>query len=169
MKLPHDDGIVQIRVATMRDATWIAHHFSDEDWGEAACQLPDDVSKVQLGMAMACEKHAYVACLRTEPVFLFGFQAKSPVGLEVFGMGTPKSRRVIPVVTRWMVNVRGPAFEAEGYRWAEARSIATHDAAHGWLEATGAIRSAVLPEYGKDGEDFLLFRWLYSSYKNTKE
>jgi len=162
---PYTSGIVEIRAATLRDATWVAYHFNDDDWTEAACQLPDSVSKIDVGAALSTERYSYVAFLRGEPVFLFGFSPRSPVGMEVFGMGTDKSKRVIPVVTRWMREIRGPAFVADGYRWFEARSIATHTLAHGWLEALGATRCATLPEFGKDGEEFFLFRLLYSAYK----
>ena len=34
-----------------------------------------------------------------------------------------------------------------------------HDVAARWLRYMGAAEECVLPRYGKDGEDFILFSW----------
>ena len=154
---------IHIGHATNRDAGWITAHMRSGDRQEVSCQFPSATDQ-ELAVALASEKDAYIAYRDGEPVLLFGVSPMCEVGLSVWALGTDKAKRVIPHVTRYFVNQLMPVKMREGYRWMEARSIATHYEAHEWMKKTGAEARLRLPDYGKDHEDFILFRWTTSSY-----
>ena len=157
---------VDIVEATARDASFVTYNMRADDWAEVSCQLMEGVGKADVGLAVLDAEFAFVARLAGTPAFLFGFSPYMPVGLSVFGFGTKLAQRTIPAVTRFMREVQGPALAALGYRHIEARSLASHHDAHRWMEGGGAVKVAELPNYGKDGEDFFLFRWTEEVYKH---
>lgn len=52
-----------------------------------------------------------------------------------------------------------PAMLAAGGRRAEARSHAAHSEAHRWLTWLGFVAESRMPEFGRNGEEFILFVW----------
>lgn len=58
-------------------------------------------------------------------------------------------------VERWI----RPAMLAAGARRAEARSHAEHADAHRWLTWLGFVAETRLPDFGRGGEEFILFAW----------
>jgi hypothetical protein len=52
-----------------------------------------------------------------------------------------------------------PYLVENGAHRCEARSIDGHSQAHRWLRLLGASQEARLRRYGRNGEDFLVFRW----------
>lgn len=52
-----------------------------------------------------------------------------------------------------------PAMLDAGGRRAEARSHASHSEAHRWLTWLGFVAESRMPEFGRNGEEFILFVW----------
>lgn len=49
----------------------------------------------------------------------------------------------------------------------ECRSLSTHADAHRFIEAIGLRRESVLPRYGRDGEDFIVFALIVENVERT--
>lgn len=62
-------------------------------------------------------------------------------------------------VTRFIRTSMIPGLVDRGAHRCEARSIISHTEAHRWLRSLGATEEARLRRYGRNGEDFLVFRW----------
>lgn len=154
---------IHINNANVRDASWITCNMREKDRQEVFCQFPTASSR-DLGVALAQEEDAYIAYRDGEPVMLFGVSPMCQVGLSVWAVGTKGCERCIPKITRFFMQEIMPRKMQEGYRWMEARSLATHYDAHVWMKKTGAEPRLKLEEYGNDGEDFILFRWTTHSY-----
>jgi hypothetical protein len=73
---------------------------------------------------------------------------------------------VARAVTRW-IKATTRDFIAGGAHRAECRSLATHTTAHRWLERLGAVREAVLPDYGRNRETFYLYAWTHQPTGDT--
>ena len=141
-----------------RDLTYIAANMSDADWHEVSCQLAPGVTRLEVAW-VALQYGAWVATIDGQPVACFGFAQRSATTLEAFAWGTDRMSRAVPAITRFIRRDLAPGWFAQGVRRLEARSLDTHEAAHRWMTATGAVREAVLPDCGRDGEDFILFAW----------
>jgi len=61
--------------------------------------------------------------------------------------------------TRAVLRGLKPAMLAAGARRAEARSASTHFFAHEWLIRLGFVAEVRLRDFGRDGEEFILFAW----------
>lgn len=73
---------------------------------------------------------------------------------------TDRWPEVAAAATRTARRILRPALLAAGARRAECRSLASHRDAHRWLRALGARREARIPQFGKNGEDFVAYAWL---------
>ena len=149
---------VTIVPATVRDVTYIAADMRPDDWREIACQVHDGVTPGQIAAAAVAHGESYVATLDGQPVAAFGVMPATVNVLTIWAWGTPRTRRVVPAITRFTIADLVPRWLAAGITRVEARSIAGHDAAHRWLRALGTTETA-LPEWGKGGEAFILFAW----------
>jgi hypothetical protein len=146
-----------IALSTLRDATYITANLRPSDLEEVASQYAH-FDPEALGWAMHVAEYSYVASYKGTPAVLFGASAYGSTTASVWAVGTHRTRRVIPEVTRFCLGPLRQQLRHDGFRWAEARSIATHVDAHRWLEGMGAVAVATLTGYGVQGEDFILFR-----------
>lgn len=82
-----------------------------------------------------------------------------PGVVAAFAFGTPDwhhaARGIIKHVRHWLI----PCLQAANYHRGEAFSLASNVDAHRFIEATGGEREAYLHQYGRDQEDFVLYRW----------
>lgn len=153
-----------ILAATLRDASWITANLRPLDRQETYCQLPEGVGNVQLA-AFLVERGALIAYDREEPVLLFGTAPMTTCALSVWALGTERTPRVIPEVSRHFIADHIPQRLDQGFLTMEARSIATHGEAHRWMEGMGGERHGDAYLYGKGGEFFVTYRWTVSSYR----
>lgn len=75
--------------------------------------------------------------------------------------------RCVPAITRHFYAVLGPAVANAGAWRVEARALASNELALRWLRRLSATERCVLPNYGKNGEDFVLFDWTRESWANV--
>lgn len=74
-------------------------------------------------------------------------------------LGTPDFPKIGTHVTKFISRDMRDMLKARNAVRLEARSHIEHHDAHRWLELLGAEKEAVLQRYGKNGEDFVIYRW----------
>lgn len=79
---------------------------------------------------------------------------------SVFMVATDDWPKVALATTRAIVKGLIPYLKEAGAHRAECYSHAGHETAHRWLVMLGATPEARLRAYGRNGEDYVLFRWL---------
>ena len=149
---------VEIVPATLRDLTFIAANMRAEDWREIACQFPEGITRTEIAALAGQFGESWVAVSSAQPVAAFGAAPLTCNVLTGWAWGTRRMRRAVPAITRFMREDCAPRWVDAGITRLEARSIAGHDEAHKWMRALGADEQPC-PEWGRDGEDFILFSW----------
>lgn len=161
---------VLIKPAVLRDASFITANLRQIDYEEAFCQLPDKATTIELAWWLLHAGDAFIAYNKNDwPVFLFGTSPMSATCYNVWGLGTDETTRVIPEVTRYLMTTHIEKRIAEGARTMEARSLASHTEAHGWMRGVGATQLGEPFEYGKGGEHFVLFRFTVAGYRAMRD
>lgn len=151
---------VTIEPACFRDASYIVANMRPGDRDEIMCQVPLGTKSYEIAKFMIEGGDAYVAYWKGTPVMLFGTNPLNSAVMCIWAIGTKHTWRVIHAVSRFMMNVHLPAqVETHGYKAMEARSHITHEAAHRWMQSTGAVVWGPPFVYGMNGEKFLMFRW----------
>lgn len=141
------------------------------------------VASVALRMREADAREIYACRWVRDPLSIaqtvaaaarFGFVALTPAGspaavvaaleqwpgnYQVAMFATDDWPQVAWSTTRAVQRHMRPAMLAAGARRAEARSHAEHAHAHRWLGWLGFVAEARLADFGKDGEEFILFSW----------
>lgn len=161
---------VEIRPAVFRDVSFVAAHMRDEDAAEIYCLFPDGSTSLDVAaLSYANTEHAYCAWVSGSPVAAFGFSPDTPAGTvcSVWAFGTRAFTRAVPAISRYCTKVLAPRLLAEGVQRIEVRSIKGHDIAHNWLRRLGARREAVLRNWGKGGETFILWSWTDKEWKSN--
>jgi len=141
----------------LRDCTYVLANLREADRVELQGTYGDATA---LDIAAVClsTPWAYQIRLHDRPVAIFGASPISATTVSAWAVGTGHFTRAVPALTRFINGPLAHDLRLHGYRWAEARSIASHDAAHRWLVALGASPVATLTGFGAGGEDFVLFR-----------
>lgn len=142
------------RVLIVEDATdveaWsIAEDMRDSDRYEAACfGLSPEAAVITSCTASA---DSFVAYLDDDPVFAFGTIHVMPHVRQLWGFGTPKTKRVVPEITRYTKTVWLPSLWEQGVRRIQVHLPATNLASIGWLESFGMIAEATMRDFSTNG------------------
>lgn len=147
---------------TLRDLSYIAANLRKEDRAEIDCQFNEWTP--ELLALSALQGFAYAVELDGNPEAAFG-AAEARQGLWIaWSWGTRRMWRCVPRITSFFYQVLGPDVAARGAWRVEARAMAGNDLACRWLNRLGANERCLLPAYGKNGEDFILFDWTRESW-----
>jgi hypothetical protein len=109
--------------------------------------------------AMIIPDMSWIAAHNGEPVAAFGAIPIHPRVWSVWMFSTDKWPKVALGVTRFIKKTMIPSLKATGALRAECKSHFRHSVAHKWLEMLGATKESTLENYGKNGEDFYLYKW----------
>ncbi len=109
---------------------------------------------------------AAIAYVDDVPAMFFGIGVVSAACASVWAVGTRKSWRVVPEVTRFWRSDFVPWLLEHDFRFAEARSLATNSRAHRWMRSLGAEQHGPAMPFGTHDEPFLLFRWTVAGYRS---
>lgn len=102
----------------------------------------------------------FVACLGDGmPAAVVGASLLWPGVAQVGMFATPRWREIAARLSRHVKHEWIPGLRAAGVRRAHAYSLASHHVAHRWIRWLGGEQEALLRGWGRDGQDFLLFRW----------
>lgn len=141
----------------LRDASFVMGSLRPLDRLEVSC-LHEPWHPVDTAYVCRQSTYGYTAFREGVPTAIFGAHHMNATTVSAWMLGTGDTRRVVPAITRFVMGPLRRQLVADGYRWAEARSIEGHADAHRWIEHMGGEPVADLPSYGKDGENFILFR-----------
>jgi hypothetical protein len=94
-----------------------------------------------------------------EPAAVVCAREEWPGFYQVAMFATVDWPAVAASTTRAVLQLLKPAMLAAGVRRAEARSAAAHASAHAWLIRLGFVAEVRLRDFGRDGEEFILFAW----------
>lgn len=154
---------VEIRPANMLHLSWIAAYMRPADRAEIMCQLPEGTPTHHLAAALLGGE-SWIAYIDDDPVAGFGVSPLNVAALSVWAFGTQRMQRTVPAITRFVRDERVPQWVADGYQIMEARSAVEHHVAHRWMLSTGAEIIGPPFPFGRDRNEFLLFRWTASTF-----
>lgn len=149
---------VEIVRLTGEDALYVAHHMRENDrleinatrWDESPWRFAADCANLP-GIS-------YCALLDGEPVVIGGVALHQPGLGQAWMVGTDKFAQVAVSLTRFSRDVITRMLRDDsGINRIQAFSAAFHEESHKWLKAVGLNAITPLPQYGKGGEDFLIF------------
>lgn len=152
-------AVIEVVDATLRDMSYVLYHLNPKDEEETACQIDPGLRRDHLAYMLLMSGDNFAVRIDGQPAAVFGTAPLNRATLSVWALGTDRMHKVLPAISRHLIDVHLPAKIAEGYRYMEARSLSTHEEAHRWLRWLGATVLGEPHPYGTAGETFLLFRW----------
>lgn len=97
---------------------------------------------------------------RENPIAVFGAAEIWPGYRSAWMLATDEFPTIGLPLTRFVKKTIIPMlFDEMGMRRGEARSSVENVVSHRWLKSLGAVQEGILKNYGKAGEDFIIFRW----------
>ena len=91
------------------------------------------------------------------PVCIGGTITPWPGVISLLFFATPEFPKIGLTITRWIGKELFPRYFDAGVHRIQAVSLDGYDEVHRWLGALGLEREAVLPAFGRNGEDFVQF------------
>lgn len=158
-----------IEPACLRDASYVFANMRDMDREEVMCQMPDGIRMHEIAWAMIQNGDNFVAKHKGVPVMVYGTAPMNIATLSIWAIGTKRTFRVLPAVTRHVIHDHLPARLEQGFVSMEARSHVGHAEAHYWMRSTGAVALGEPFVYGREGTKFLLFRWTPEALAAARE
>ena len=102
-----------------------------------------------------------IAYIDGKPAALFGFSCHlKPRVYDVWMFGTDDFTKAIFPLMRWCRNAANDILSIEKAHRLQAQSRADHFEAHKLIKAMGGIEECRLEGWGKDGSDYLMFKWI---------
>lgn len=157
---------IEIKPSCLRDTSYVFGNLNPADLAEVSCQLPDGVRPQQLAPIYVGLPRSLVAYVDDVPAMAFGVGMINAACASAWAVGTVKSWRAVPDVTRFWHDELVPWTIDRGFRFVEARSLVTNVRAHRWMESLGAEAVTDPLPFGKADEPFILFRWTVASYRS---
>lgn len=101
----------------------------------------------------------WTAYFAEHPACIIGAYPLHPGVWGLYGFGTPAYAMVIREVTKHARRFMMPAIVNAGAHRGQCISPVGHEETHRWLRFLGAKEEARLHQFGKGGEDCILFAW----------
>jgi hypothetical protein len=105
---------------------------------------------------------SWLVCINQEPVASLGAILVWPGHWNVWAFGTSRWGQAARAITKHVRRVMIPMLLEIGAKSVAAYVHAAHTQACAWLEFLGA-KGTLLSKWGKNGEDFVLYRWFRES------
>jgi hypothetical protein len=159
---------IRIEAATAEMLRYILEHLSDIDRIELEATAWDN-RRIADALVSRIMDGAMVAMIAKgdRPITACGLVPLSPTVAVAFAFSTPEYRRAIIPVTRFIRGF-GTAFAIKtAIRRIEFRALAARPDVGRWVRLLGAKPEATLSCFGKNGEDFILYRWLRDEYAQS--
>lgn len=140
------------------DVHYVVSHMREIDREEIfATQWGHDLRRITRACMQASENSWVFSHGR--PIAVAGGAEMHPGCWQVFMLATDDFRQISTGLTKFLKRAMIPRLTQVGARRAQCLSMAGHTEAHQWLELLGFKRTAVLEQYGREGQDFYLFSW----------
>jgi len=146
--------------ANLRDLSYVASNLRPHDRHEIDCQSAWWSPALIAHGAM--RGFAYVVWLDHNPEAAFGAAEERPGLWHIWAWGTERIDRCVPAIKRFSLNTLMIDVLNAGALRAEARALDANKKAHTLIRHLHGREAAVLRNYGKNGEKFLLFEWVRS-------
>ena len=151
---------MNLRKLNLLDVAYVCARLRDADRREIfATRRTDEPDALAVEIIRYWGPIGWVATHNDRPVALVGATETWPGVWSAWMMATDEFPMVARRVTRFVKRVMIPGLVDLGAHRCEARSIDGHTEAHRWLRVLGATEEARLRRYGRNGEDFLVFRF----------
>lgn len=137
----------------------VARNLRERDREELFATSWTDTAEEVAERAAAAGAMRWVACLDGEPVALIGVTPRWPKVWQAWAFGTDHWPRVVLSLTRHARRFMLPAVFHSGAIRVECYALESHTDARRWLVALGAQAERTLPDWGKQGETFVVYRW----------
>lgn len=138
----------------------VCRHMRAKDAEEIfATQWSDDRDVLAQNVLQVCKFGYILHADDGTPVVCGGAVALWPGVWSVWMFATDRFDEIAIATHRFAKTIFFPALEDVGYVRLECRSIVSHTTAHRWLESLGGRCESAVSNYGKDGQDFLLYCW----------
>lgn len=135
------------------------------DYREMACVIEDFTPEKLSARCSLLRKHVVVAWADELPVAVMGGVPVHPTLYNGYMFATDRFPVIGLPMTRWCRHGFFPGLRRLGARRVEAHSIEGHTSAHRWIEAIGAKKESVVPQFGMNGETFIRFAYLWDEGK----
>lgn len=99
------------------------------------------------------------AYLDGAPIAMIGMVERWPGVWSMWAFGTDDWPRAIIALTRLARWTMLTTIHKAGFHRADCLALETHDDARKWLTALGAEHETTLDKWGKNGENFVVYRW----------
>lgn len=124
-----------------------------------AMRFGDDDESLAEDIALRWGAWSFCAWHEGLPVAIFGARELWPGVWSAWMIATDDFPKVALGLTKFVRRVIMPHLIKMGAHRVEAISMDGHTEAHRWLRAIGSVQEARLRRYGRNGEDYLVFRW----------
>lgn len=149
-----------IETATTEQVREVAFNMRGRDFEElratSFCATRDELAD-ELARRYGGRDDVMCGSLNGEPVYIGGTIETWPGVMSLLFFATPEFRRCGLEATRFITRQLFPRYERAGIHRIQAVSLEGYAEVHAWLETLGLKREAVLPRFGKDGQDFVQF------------
>lgn len=149
---------------TLEHALRVARNMRESDRREVMATRWNDNSEE---FALECYRVSGVSWVAInkdgEPVVMGGFAFNSPGVATAWMVGTDKWLSVALEVSRFSKKSIRTLFSGNDIHRVQAFSALFHVESHRWLKVIGLTPEHLLPKWGKDEDDFILFEALKGS------
>jgi hypothetical protein len=151
---------MNLRKLNLLDVAYVCRHMRAADAHEIfATRRTDDPDALAVEIIRYWGPMGFVAVDGELPVALFGATETWPGVWTAWMMATDEFPSVALGLTKFVKRRMIPELIGMGAFRGEARSVDGHTEAHRWLRVLGGVEEARLRRYGRNGEDFLVFRF----------
>jgi hypothetical protein len=143
-----------------QDVVHVVHHLRERDRREIfALRWNDDVDSFIADVVSVAGALWSAWRLDGEPIALNGVVPVRPGVCLAGAFGTDKWAHAVRAITRHAREVTIPLLHHAGYHRGEAYALAANVEGRSWIELLGGEREAYLEAFGRNKEDFILYRW----------
>lgn len=146
-----------IRDVTWKEAIYVCTHMRADDFDEVMATRWDNDAHSFAAECMRLPGYKKVAVVDGVPVAIGGLAVWQPGVGQAWLVGTPNIGKAGRQIAKHCKAEIARMFESGCIHRIQAFSSATHTQAHLWLNSIGLKQEALMPKYGKNGEDFIIF------------
>lgn len=153
---------------TEADVRHLCRNARDWDWREVqACRPYATREEWAAELTALLPHYAFAWALTPHPedpaiAFVGLMPSGAPGVMSAHMFATTEWRRVIRPLTEFIRGEIIPACLDAGVRRCEARALASYGHARRWMHRLGAEEECPLPDFGRNGEEFVQFAWRVS-------
>lgn len=144
---------------TYEPVLYVAENMREWDKREIYATRWDDDPASLARDAMVVPDFAWLASHGGEPVAAFGAIPLHPGVWSVWLFGTDNFSKIGFSLTKTLKRSMLPALVEHGVHRLECLSMEGHVVAQRWLEGFGAKPERLVPEYGRNRENFISYAW----------